>query len=613
MIFVEILFAQQFRLAAPALFANVYIDSKNNLFIKNSDGGISYLKHEPVKYSLKKFQNCLIDTDKGLNFDIKDTNFNGLLFLGFYTKNKYSKVEYFSKKHKITKGKSFIDIKNLFVEYDSLIKSKNLMINSVYKIVKTDGTAIYEGKINIKKESPFADEYYIVSGPYVNCVTYSTSTISFETNKEIATNVVVNNKTYKDTKICFHHEFEIKDLMPDSTYEYKIQYSGNSETYNFRTALMKGADKPFVFAYVSDSRANNSSKEKNIYGTNASMVNKIMNTATAQNAAFVQFSGDLIDGYSDNIDDFIFQLTNFKLATEPFSHFIPLYTTMGNHESVYFNFDNNIRVPKFPIMSQSAEVNFAKVFVNPENGPISEDNSKYDIDKVEYNFPPYRENVYYYIYGNTAMIVLNSDYWYSPSKTNNEIYIDGNIHGYIMDNQFEWLKSIIHVFEKDSAIKNIFVTMHTPIFPNGVHLSDAMWYNGDNKFRPSVAGKNADKGIIERRDELLDIICNKSTKTIAILTGDEHNYCRTFVDTIIPMYPENYKGEKIKLKRHIWQINNGSGGAPFHNEGKPIWSSYIKKFAAENTLVFFYINGKKVKLQAINPETLEVIDDAVLR
>ncbi|MDD5571711.1 MAG: hypothetical protein PHD97_11240, partial [Bacteroidales bacterium] len=245
--------------------------------------------------------------------------------------------------------------------------------------------------------------------------------------------------------------------------------------------------------------------------------------------------------------------------------------------------------------------------------PISEDNSKSDIDRAEYNFPPYRENVYYYIYGNTAMIVLNSDYWFSPTKTKAEIYVDGNVHGYIMDNQLEWFKNIIGIFEKDSAVKNIFVTLHTPFFPNGTHVSDAMWYYGNNKFRPSVAGKNVDKGIIERRDELLDIICNKSTKTLALLTGDEHNYCRMIVDTAISMYPENYTGKKIKLKRQIWQINNGGGGAPISGQSKTQWSSFVRKFSAGNALALFHIDGKKVKLEVINPETHEVIDEAVLK
>ena len=40
----------------------------------------------------------------------------------------------------------------------------------------------------------------------------------------------------------------------------------------------------------------------------------------------------------------------------------------------------------------------------------------------------HQENVFYYIYDNVAMVVLNSNYWYSyalPEKT----YIGGNLHG----------------------------------------------------------------------------------------------------------------------------------------------------------------------------------------
>jgi hypothetical protein len=81
-------------------------------------------------------------------------------------------------------------------------------------------------------------------------------------------------------------------------------------------------------------------------------------------------------------------------------------------------------------------------------------------------------------------------------------------------------------FEQDPNIDHIFVTQHTPVFPNGGHSGDDMWYSGNNEKRPYIAGKPVQKGIIERRDEYLDILINQSKKVVGVLTGDEHNYNR---------------------------------------------------------------------------------------
>ena len=210
------------------------------------------------------------------------------------------------------------------------------------------------------------------------------------------------------------------------------------------------------------------------------------------------------------------------------------------------------------------------------------------------------------------MIVLNSDYWYNPSEENIP-KIGGNLHGYIMDNQLAWLKKTIEMFEKDSTIDHVFVTLHTPAFPNGGHSGNDMWYNGNNDFRPYIAGKPVKKGIIERRDEFLDILSNKSSKVVAILCGDEHNYSRMKLTNATPIYPENYKGGKISISRSIWQITNGSAGAPNYEQEKMPWSRFVEKFTTQFALAFFHIDGGKVTLEVINPDTLETIEEVELK
>ena len=67
-------------------------------------------------------------------------------------------------------------------------------------------------------------------------------------------------------------------------------------------------------------------------------------------------------------------------------------------------------------------------------------------NKQTNDFPSYEENVYSYTYGNMAMIVLNSNYWYSPALSK-DTSTSGNLHGYIMDNQGQ------NIFQKDIEAK----------------------------------------------------------------------------------------------------------------------------------------------------------------
>ena len=87
--------------------------------------------------------------------------------------------------------------------------------------------------------------------------------------------------------------------------------------------------------------------------------------------------------------------------------------------------------------------------------------------------------------------------------TKNIQYVGGGLHGYIMDNQLEWLAQVLEQFEQDDNIDHIFVTQHTPIFPNGGHVQDDMWYRGDNTWRPYVANVAIRKrDYRKRRDQI---------------------------------------------------------------------------------------------------------------
>jgi hypothetical protein len=385
-----------------------------------------------------------------------------------------------------------------------------------------------------------------------------------------------------------------------------------SEKYSFRTAPAPGSRTKFSFSYASDSRSGNGGGERNLGGTNAYIMKKIMALNMQEKVRFMQFSGDMITGYRENPETVRFEYVNWKRAIEPFARYIPVITSMGNHEVIVKNFINpndNFRyqVDNFPYDKVSSEAIYMEEFVNPLNGPESEDGSRYDPDDDEINFPSYKENVFYYLYDNIAMVVLNSDYWYTTSPKAVEV-LGGNLHGYIMDNQLEWFKETMSELEINKDVDHVFVTVHTPFLPNGGHVHDAMWYKGDNTIRPIIAGEKVEKGIIERRDELLEIIVNKSKKTKVILTGDEHNYARTRIGPDTNLYPRKYQPQKIKLDREIWQINNGAAGAPYYAQEETPWSDHVEGFTTQNALVIFDIHGKDIHMRVLNPDTLEEVD-----
>ena len=74
-------------------------------------------------------------------------------------------------------------------------------------------------------------------------------------------------------------------------------------------------------------------------------------------------------------------------------------------------------------------------------------------------------------------------------------------------------------------------------------------------------------------------------------------------------YPAEYSLDKIELKRSIWQINNGSAGAPYYAQEKTPWSAMVSNFSTQNVVVLFHVAGKKIKMEVVNPITFELVDE----
>ena len=603
--------------AIPSSYANVHYDENGRLYFQK-DGLRYFADTSKPRYTIEKLLGNAAGTADGIALDFG--SFKGTITYGMIP---YGKAPHplpvFRFTLPLKEGKVSINIKNDFRSaYDFVGWAERKQFVLGYRLMDEKGLVVFDGEVAAEGTGPFTIVPAIYEGPFVSNITDKEAVIWFNTTQPCISHIEVKgNTTYTKDNPVTHHEVKITGLMPGKKYEYTVKTGNHTQTYHFTTVPKSGSRKPFVFAYASDSRSATGGGERNIYGANVYIMKKLAALAWQQKAAFVQFTGDMINGYLPNKEEMQVQYSNWKKGIESFWHYMPFYVGQGNHEALGYIFRDSAGaqkafIDKFPYEIHSAEKAMQDAFVNPENGPDSEDGNKYDTNLSQADFPSYKENVFYYTYDNVAMIVLNSDYWYAPTVSR-DTTTGGGLHGYLMDNQLDWLKKTIAQLEKNPAIDHIFLTQHTPVFPNGGHSGDDMWYNGNNKKRTYIAGKPVDKGIIERRDEYLDILINHSKKVLAVLTGDEHNYNRLKLTKEVTIYPANYPYKKLNVSRPIYQINNGAAGAPYYAQEKLPWSEHTKAFSVENALCLFYINGKSVRMKVLNPDTLNPIDEVILR
>lgn len=603
------------RYEIPAVYTNISYDDSGILTVEVDGKSIPVMQYEPF-FVLAQARGKITGSDKGLDFDFLKDDLQGVLYYGFIPDNGriFSYPIYFKRSATISGGKASVDISYLKGKYDIIDWQKRSGGKLGYRVVASDGRILYDGKINFTGTGPFEPAPSIIEGPFLNQVTDSSCVISYETNVLMKTKIRVGDRLFEDETETLSHEILLSGFEPSTEYAYEVFCGAFKENGSFETAPKKGSRKEFEFGFASDCRAGAGGGERNLGAVNGYILKRIAALALEEDVAFWQFTGDLISGYRDSHEETLLEYANFKRIVEPFAKYVPVYVAQGNHESVNYTFadgETEVQIDRFPFAKYSAEQAFARSFVNYKNGPKSEDGSALDPNPDKIDFPSYEENVYYYEYANTAMIVLNSNYFYAPSE--DQVGVSGgNPHAYIMDNQLKWFRETLERLEKDPAIDHVFVTFHTPMFPNGGHVDDDMWYSGDNSIRPYAAGKPAERGIIERRDDLLDAMCNRSSKVRAVLCGDEHNYSRTLISDDTPRYPDDWDKEKVELRRPIWQITNGSAGAPYYGMQRTPWSDFVKTFSTQYALVIFEIDGPKIEIEVLNPDTLEEIEEAEL-
>lgn len=493
---------------------------------------------------------------------------------------------------------------------------------------------IYDTYVFFKKEdSIYIKKPSIIEGPFVNMITSNDPTtiiVSFRTDIPVKAQVIVNHdKIFTDSIPLTRHEIRITGLKPDKKYNYYVQIENmKTKIYSFRSAPLPGKET-VCFAYIGDSREGLGGGEYNFMGVNRKTLEKIMNLAFLGGADFFLVGGDLINGYTTVKKDFVNQFYFWKQTVAGFFHERPIYAGMGNHEALVRVYDDGSRygitLDRWPYDTESSEAVFAQEFVHPLNGPETEDA----------RLPSYKENVYSFQYGLVKVIAFNNNYWVSYNTQK----FGGCPEGYIMEDQLDWIKQELKKADNDKTVKYVILFAQEPVFPNGGHIDDAMWYEGNNTVRAYIYNTKTKKlqpekkGIIEIRNELVKAI-SRCKKVAAVLGADEHSYSKVLIDKNVPIghmkkddKNNNGKlgdeGEEYScysdLKYPTWYFSAGDAGAPYYSEEKTPWNSYWKGksdnqhyyFSSQEHVLIFEADNQKISLTVYNPyaEIIDKIDD----
>lgn len=475
----------------------------------------------------------------------------------------------------------------------------------------------------------------ITSGPFVDCLTDHSVTVSWQVDRSVGGKVELYRRGARirvspaDSSRQLH-QVRFTGLQPDTEYSYVVHPGGDgfpSLRIPFRTMPSADSQRTFNFMYLADGRGIPGSGQRNYEGVNAESVGRFLDMAAQEKARFILFGGDMVDGYTtpEHIQQ---QFAAFRRVSEPVGRSIPIYEAMGNHETAGEFFEITDPVDPGKIFyafrdrqgSESIEAIFNRSFVNPGGSAAGFGPPRPEIrsDRPQESGPAYDGTVYSFRCGPVHMVVLNTNYWTTAPKDGSRGPYDkeavryvldlfgGNLEGYLQENQLAWLDRDLAAAQKNPDIRYIFVMLHEPAFPNGGHMSDALFW-GDHR-QGEKGGWNDPShpltDVTDMRDRFLSVV-NRHRKVVALLTADEHNYSRTRLDD----------RDSSSLTRPIWQLTSGGAGAPHYLQDQSApWSARVKAFSSRLNACFFVVTPAGIGLRVVAEDgtLLDRVDDLVL-
>lgn len=425
-------------------------------------------------------------------------------------------------------------------------KRRKFKLNTLYAIRAT--------VFDLKKKNTIASPYFLIRlnkegkigispslYPIMQLISKDTLGIFFESNKpSYATITLLFHK--KDSKTIIHssktkrHEFKIP--FEKGLKYYKFTLYTEDDTFVSRTIPIKYRGKIETFAAFGDTRANWAipSPLGRTSGINEEVINDILREIYKENPDLIVINGDLISGYTNSREDAILQYYSFLKSLYPYASSIPFLFTAGNHDMTapYEGERKNFKDPKPP---HSAEDLWAKIFMQPENGPPSQKDN-----------PPYIENVYYISSGDWGIFFLNSDYNYA--KENGK-----RVSGNITLDQMRWY------MEVSKRFKNSILIFHEPLYSNTGKPGHSLDYD------------------IPLRDSIVRFIFKSNPRII--ITSHEHLYARRKIQD--PYNPQHW----------IYQVTIGAGGAPLYNIPKKLRKN-LNSYSKETTYLLIRLEGNRL-------------------
>ena len=423
----------------------------------------------------------------------------------------------------------------------------------------------------------------ITDGPFVTQTFGAGAVIWWETDVDSMGSVKVGSRTFSDNKSTKRHVVPVSGLAKGGSYKYAVTTSVGSDSYTTPTYqfLTEPAGDSFSFVFTCDGRTGAlGGGETALEGINGASARALSAQMLRHNPHFMFFTGDLISGYTTSEADFRAQMKSWKRLYGPLGRYVPIYTGMGNHESLLDTFTDGTQYDKQG--EKAAEVVFASEFENPGNGP----------DPEAAGLPPYKGAVFSFGYGGSHFVQLNTDYWYSS----NPAQVGGNFFGRLLKGQLDWFEADVKAAVAGGA-KHVFVFAHEPAFPNGGHTQDSQW------------GGGTDPDAVAARDRFWQICVDNGV--VATFHGHEHNYSRTVIDANTPVHKDG--SAVASFNRPVQHVIQGAAGAPFYARDASVpWAANVKSFVRHLwSYSHITVKGDKVRLDTYS-YTGDLLDSADL-
>jgi hypothetical protein len=184
----------------------------------------------------------------------------------------------------------------------------------------------------------------ILEGPFLNQIHADSAIVWWVTDTPTKGEVRLSNGVSIPSEsrpseggLASRHIVRLRELSANTKYRYQAVSTApdgeiRSRIYTLRTSPR---EPEFSFAFTCDGRTGGlGGGDMALEGINGISARALAIRMARHAPHLLIFTGDLINGYTTREDDFRAQLRSWKRIYGPLWHEVPVYTGMGNHESL---------------------------------------------------------------------------------------------------------------------------------------------------------------------------------------------------------------------------------------------------------------------------------------